>query len=580
MAKFNKLDVPYQWKDEFTKYPHGYTIFEALCKWVKQVDEMVDNQNKWNDYLDNFVENFEFELQEEVKSTITRWQNEGLLDDIIESALNTELDNVKLQLEEIENKSHSEVINIQYPPAPLNPVYPDGSDNTAGIKAIIQSLEDGQTLFIPRGTYKLTEPLQDEKPIRIIGESLYMNQGTILEFYGCNGIEVQNSGIHVDFIHLKGINKATTIDIKNGNYGTIGLKCEFSSDNLSGGTRTNNLTVSGFNVGVAMYPEGTQSWAGAYREFTNSHIIYNDIGLLALNGATHNKFYGGIINHNSIHGIYSAAPDHYYNNIEFVGTTIENNGLREPFTEDGFSDFGIYSGVNSKLKFTNAYFEILVMFADVGGAILINNCHVHRTTVKMFAKGTILDSNSIGNYANKKIYTGALAEQITPYNVTVTNVTTLMPHVRITSNFNDDNRISIQSPELTSVPVKYVKGIKLSFQVKINGGTKSPNFGIKPRLTINGRNSADGMNINATYPLDIMQPDPVLGEFQNYEIYYRPRTGGSYLDPNDILDTIWVIIRFTNSKTSDTSDYSTHNLDIEIMNPIVTVYSDIEHHVG
>ena len=102
MAKFNKLDVPHQWKDEFTKYPHGYTIFEALCKWVKQVDNMVDNQNNWIDYLDNFVENFEFELQEEVQSTVERWQSEGLLDGIIESALNTELDNVKTQLAEME----------------------------------------------------------------------------------------------------------------------------------------------------------------------------------------------------------------------------------------------------------------------------------------------------------------------------------------------------------------------------------------------------------------------------------------------------------------------------------------------
>ena len=99
--KFNKLDVPYQWKDEFTKYPHGYTIFEALCSWTKQVDKMVDNINDWNDYLDNFVENFEFELQEEVKATITKWQNEGLLDEIIESALTTELDNVKAELSEL-----------------------------------------------------------------------------------------------------------------------------------------------------------------------------------------------------------------------------------------------------------------------------------------------------------------------------------------------------------------------------------------------------------------------------------------------------------------------------------------------
>ena len=104
MVKFNKLDVPLQWKDEFTKYPHGYTIFEALCKWVKQVDNMVDNINNWNAYLDNFVKNFEFELQEEVQSTVERWQSEGLLDAIIESALNTELDNVKSQLAETVTK--------------------------------------------------------------------------------------------------------------------------------------------------------------------------------------------------------------------------------------------------------------------------------------------------------------------------------------------------------------------------------------------------------------------------------------------------------------------------------------------
>lgn len=102
MAKFNKLDVPHQWKDEFTKYPHGYTIFEALCKWVKQVDNMVDNINNWNDYLDGFVDNFDSELQQTVQSTITKWQNEGLLDSIIESALNTELDKVNTQLVEIE----------------------------------------------------------------------------------------------------------------------------------------------------------------------------------------------------------------------------------------------------------------------------------------------------------------------------------------------------------------------------------------------------------------------------------------------------------------------------------------------
>ena len=92
MAKFTKLDVPHQWKDEFTKYPHGYTIFEALCNWTKQVDEMVVNQNNWNDYLDNFVKTFEFELQEEVINTLSDWQNSGFLDVVIDTALQTQMD--------------------------------------------------------------------------------------------------------------------------------------------------------------------------------------------------------------------------------------------------------------------------------------------------------------------------------------------------------------------------------------------------------------------------------------------------------------------------------------------------------
>lgn len=108
--RFNKLDVPYQWREEFTKYPHGYTIFEALCTWTKQVDNMVDNQNTLNERLDNFIERFGSELQNEVQNTITKWQNEGLLDGIIESALSTELDTVKMQLAE---KANQEFVNQQ-----------------------------------------------------------------------------------------------------------------------------------------------------------------------------------------------------------------------------------------------------------------------------------------------------------------------------------------------------------------------------------------------------------------------------------------------------------------------------------
>lgn len=151
MKKFPHLDVPHQWEEYWTKYPHGYTIFEALCSWTKQVDSMVDNQNTWNDYLDNFVKNFDIELQEEVQSTIEKWQNEGLLDGIIESALNTELDNVKTQLADTVDDLKERAINIKQ----YNHLV-DSDDWTNALSTAIKQADGKRIVFPNDGTiYKI-----------------------------------------------------------------------------------------------------------------------------------------------------------------------------------------------------------------------------------------------------------------------------------------------------------------------------------------------------------------------------------------------------------------------------------------
>ena len=76
--RFNKLDVPYQWREEFTKYPHGYSVFEAMSKWVKQVNDMITNINQWNEYLGGFTSTFGevppqmVELQREMEALLSR----------------------------------------------------------------------------------------------------------------------------------------------------------------------------------------------------------------------------------------------------------------------------------------------------------------------------------------------------------------------------------------------------------------------------------------------------------------------------------------------------------------------------
>lgn len=93
---FNKLNIPTQWEQYWSKYPNGYSIMEALIDWVSQVDDMVDTQNDLSDTvsdyrkeLDSFIGHFDGRLQEEVTDLLTDWQTSGFLDVVIDQALDT-----------------------------------------------------------------------------------------------------------------------------------------------------------------------------------------------------------------------------------------------------------------------------------------------------------------------------------------------------------------------------------------------------------------------------------------------------------------------------------------------------------
>lgn len=152
MAKFKHLDVPFQWKEEFTKYPHGYTIFESLCNWTTQVDVMVDNVNEWNKYLDDFVGNFEFELQKEVQETIIDWQNKGLLEEIISGAVDIQIDTIKEDIEDVKNMVKGIEVNIKN----FGAVGDGVSEDTQSLIDALGSIKDtGGKIVIPEGVYNI-----------------------------------------------------------------------------------------------------------------------------------------------------------------------------------------------------------------------------------------------------------------------------------------------------------------------------------------------------------------------------------------------------------------------------------------
>ncbi len=49
MAKFKKISTPLQWKEYYTKYPHGHTIFESLAEVASETNKMMDNLEEKTD---------------------------------------------------------------------------------------------------------------------------------------------------------------------------------------------------------------------------------------------------------------------------------------------------------------------------------------------------------------------------------------------------------------------------------------------------------------------------------------------------------------------------------------------------
>lgn len=147
---FHHLNVPNQWQHYWSKYPEGYTILEALLNWVKQVDDMVDNVNDWNTYLDKFVEQFDKELQSEVTTILSDWQESGFLNIIINDALQTQIDDVALQ-----------VNNIGYNPITYGAKADGITDDILALEQTIAKIKEdgGNRLFLSAGNYAISRPL-------------------------------------------------------------------------------------------------------------------------------------------------------------------------------------------------------------------------------------------------------------------------------------------------------------------------------------------------------------------------------------------------------------------------------------
>lgn len=93
IRNFNPIDLPIQFREYYTKYPHGVTIFESLIEWVNLNNDMVNNINDLNRYMDNFINQWQGEMKEEVEKTMIEWREDGSLDHILGVVFDEEFDN-------------------------------------------------------------------------------------------------------------------------------------------------------------------------------------------------------------------------------------------------------------------------------------------------------------------------------------------------------------------------------------------------------------------------------------------------------------------------------------------------------
>jgi parallel beta-helix repeat protein len=289
MGKFNHLNVPNQWQHYWSSYPEGYTILEALLNWVAQVDNMVDNQNQLNDTvtsygnrLDDFIEQFDDNLQTEVTEVLSEWQQSGFLDVVISEALQTEIDIVKTDLTQI-------VTNVKKYGAVGDGV----TDDTLAIQRASDYLTEngGGTLFFPKGVY-LHSGLT-------ITHSLEGDNST-LKYHGMGvGVTIENSSVNVEEITFSSTGLDTALAKVNS-----GIEVNFHNSHFVGG--------NGYGIHIEGVTHSLTFSGRCSIKNNKSHGIFS-------NDIKRSNFLGCFISGNGGYGIYIDGYSH--------GPIIEHNQI-------------------------------------------------------------------------------------------------------------------------------------------------------------------------------------------------------------------------------------------------------------
>ena len=403
-------------------------------------------------------------------------------------------------------------------------------DITDVLKTLIATLPENTTIYLPArsSAYVINEKIIIDREIFIKGDYSGRGKGTVIKARGDGGFEVRTSFLPIDGLDLHGVKDG--VFEHRGHLGTIGIDMTLSSAGSSNGAHGHGVRVRDFNIGIAIRPVGDGTWAGAYRNFFNWTIAWNEVGVYAIDGATQNNFFGGRITNNTVHGVFT-ENDMYYSNLEFIGTILENNGTRS-VNDMSYKEHGIYAGAFAKVKLTSAYVENSTVFACDGGMVLMVNTHVH-STVPMYAiRGGDVDvGNSLGAYEMTRTFSsGDQLKNAILHEVGVSSGG-IRPSVSINMTDSESKVIRTKSLWFSSrgTPIQNIQLIKVRFKLKVDSAEAGEPF-IRP--VVNGETTVDNGDATLSSIPKNLYSVPVGSEV-DFMFYYRPRVLSGYLSPDD-----------------------------------------------
>lgn len=278
-------------------------------------------------------------------------------------------------------------VHAEDPPRTLNVrdygAVGDGVTNdTAAINTAAADLRDGDTLYIPAGTYLLREYgekdiilIQDRKNIRIImedGAILQLdtvedyavsdeNHHFILHLVRCENTTVTGGAIYGDRLRYKG-----SMHVEQG-YGIRMIDCK-------------DLTVRNVEIaylrgdGIMMFT-GIKNPDGTREKCENITVDNCHVHDCLRNGITLSSVDGCVISNTVIHGIRGTAPEAAVDiEAEFSGTVNKNATIENcEFYDNGSLSVGV-TGPSESIRIVSSALAEKLTFDGRGNGLTLTDC--------------------------------------------------------------------------------------------------------------------------------------------------------------------------------------------------------------